>query len=254
MNKSKVLEYIRRDGKTDAPILFLTIEDGGGFESIHDFRDYFESDGVWQPEAREPTKLGKPGIIIPKIILGITKGDFEGWQLYRDKYLYLENELNLKFYPIARPQTSVWRDLYSEYVGLTSEEYINKCLEVRPDIIWARYDQCITNAKLIVILGELQGWKNLLQSKKGITIVNEDIEHDKKGNLKWAFYYSKGGNLEFTYFNMFRWGVKDVEILEYCAKLKETIPTKLIDELYCNLENHNSQFNSYVTKSDTPDS
>lgn len=252
MNKKKVLEYIRRDGKIDAPILFLTIEDGGGFESIQDFRNYFESDGAWQPEIREPTELGKPGVIIPKIILGIIKGSLEGWQSYRDNYLYLENELNLKFYPIARPQTCVWRDFYSEYTGLTSEEYLNKCLEVRPDIIWSRYSQCIANAKLTIILGELKGWKSLLQSKKNIAVENECMELDKKGHVKWAFYYSKDGNLEFTYFNMFRWGIKDTEILEYCVKLSESISIDLVDELDKNLKTHNNQFNKDVPKSGAP--
>ncbi len=252
MREKKVLKYIRRDGKIDAPILFLTIEDGGGFNSINEFHNYFESDGTWQPEKREPTKLGKPGTIIPKIILGTVKGNFKGWQSYRDTYLYLKNELNIKFYPIARPQTSVWKEFYSEFTGLSCEEYIDKCLEVRPNIIWDRYGKCITNTKLIIILGELQGWKNLIQSKKNILIETEVIEHDIKGHVKWAFYYSKGGKLEFTYFNMFRWGMCDNEILEFCNKLNASIPTELIDLLYGNIQNHNDQLNKAAPKSGAP--
>jgi hypothetical protein len=244
MNESKVFEYIRRDGKTCAPVLFLTIEDGGGnFASIDELRNYLESEDVWAPDKRKKEKTGKPGTIISKIILGIVNGNLKGWRSYRDEYLYLENEVNLKFYPIGRPKTNIWRDFYSECIGLDGGKYIKKCLDVRPDIIWLRYRDCFASAKLIVILGELKGWRKLLQSKKGVGSSNEPIESYKKGHVKWAFYYSDDGKLEYTYFNMFRWGIRDDEILEYCARLKTSISSELIDELCCNLKKHNDQLN-----------
>ena len=61
----------------------------------------------------------------------------------------------------------------------------------------------VKNSKLIIILGELQGWKSLILSKNDIEITNEIVEHDKKGHVKWAFYYASDGNMAFTYFNMF---------------------------------------------------
>ena len=99
-----VMKFIRRDGSQNAPICFLTIEDGGGvLESKFD--DYINGNEHWIPKTKDRPldfkNSGLPGEFLAKIMSGIFD-DFNKWREYRADKLYSENEINIKFYPIAR--------------------------------------------------------------------------------------------------------------------------------------------------------
>ena len=66
-----VMRFIRRDGPAEARFVFLSIEDGGGFDSKERFKQYFSRDPVWAPTTREQCELGKPGEIISKMMCSV---------------------------------------------------------------------------------------------------------------------------------------------------------------------------------------
>ena len=68
--QERLLQFVRRDGRRDAPFVFLTIEDGGPMQSVPHLNETLDRDGAWEPETRTrlPYSLGRPGVIIPKLM------------------------------------------------------------------------------------------------------------------------------------------------------------------------------------------
>ena len=217
--EDKLMEFIRRDGQRDAPVMFLTIEDGGKHETIADLDKTLDSDGVWEPASREPLNLGKPGTIISKIMVGLLSGtgSLNGWKEYRDEQLYVKNEMNLKFYPVARPNASTWNKELAEYTGLTNNEYVQKCRQRRPEIISQQYQESINEAQLAVILAERDGWREVLSNRWNIA--EEKLVKNDKGKMVWTLYFNADGTLAYAYFPIFRQGISNDEIEAFCREV-----------------------------------
>lgn len=217
--EEKLMKFIRRDGQPDAPVMFLTIEDGKGHETITDLDETLDSDGIWAPTSREPIKLGKPGEIISKIMVGLRSGagSLESWKEYRDERLYIKNEMNLKFYPIARPNATTWNKELAEYTGLTNKEYLHKCRQRRPEIINQQYQESINEAQLAVILAERDGWREVLSNRWDIA--DEKVVKNDKGKMVWTLYFNADGTLAYAYFPVFRQGIRNDEIEAFCREV-----------------------------------
>lgn len=217
--KSRLLEFIRRDGPSDAPFVFLSIEDGGRMQNIEQLDATLSSDGVWQPETREPQSLGKPGQIISKMMkLFATHGtSMSEWQNYRDYCLYQNNEVNLKFYPVSRPKQKDWNEELASYTGLAAKEYMDFCFAQRPEILSSRYRDTLKNNACTIILGELEGWKRVLSNFYDIT--REEEFRNDKGKLIFKLFFDADGNLLYMYFPLFRLGISSSEIELFCREV-----------------------------------
>ena len=214
--QDKLMSFIRRDGRKGAPFIFLTIEDGGQHQTVEELDKTLDSDGIWAPTVRKPMRLGKPGDIISKIMVGFRSGNgsLNGWKEYKDNQLYINNEMNLKFYPIARPNAKVWNKELADYTGLTNREYMAKCRLQRPAVLRHEYHDSFENAKLIVVLAELEGWKSVISPIR--EIADEIVRVDERGKTAWIIYLTAKGEIAFVYFNVFRLGIKNTEVQEFC--------------------------------------
>ena len=217
--QDKLMSFIRRDGRKDAPFIFLTIEDGGEQQTVEQLEKTLDSVGIWQPTTRKPMRLGKPGDIISKIMVGLRSGNgsLNGWKEYKDNRLYILNEMNLKFYPIARPNAKVWNQQLAGFTGLTNREYMAKCRLERPAVLRHQYHDSFENAQLIVVLAELEGWKSVISPIR--EIADEIVRFDDRGKPAWIIYLTIKGEIAFVYFNVFRLGIKNAEIQEFCREL-----------------------------------
>jgi hypothetical protein len=235
--KIDVLNFIRRDGLIEAPILFLTIEDGEGLHSSAEFMKYFADDEVWEPKCRNEKYKGKPGQIISKIVVGTFLGNLNEWREYR-KYLYINNECNIKYYPIARKKTEEWKEYYTDLTGLSRDQYLALCDKRRAAIIWEKYRSLFDSEKFIIILGGFAKWGYFLNKYvyKEVSLKGQGEEADEKGKTKWSFYLDNKGKLLYSYFNMFRWGLKNDDILDYCKKLIEYIPSDIKPHIIGNIK------------------
>lgn len=227
-----VLSFIRRDGPISAPLVFLSIEDGGDdFISLDHFRKWILRNDVWKPSTREKMKLGRPGEIISKIVLSASQSSLEGWQKYRDEVLYLRNECNIKYYPIGRSSVSTWKDFFTEATGLTHGEYIALCRRERSRIIWDRYGQLFQSANTKIVLGAINEWSAFFETHLGIVSHRRHDEAKKRGQYKWGLILSDGGDLHYAYLSMFSHGLSSNDILSFGQALREHLPQDVLDHL-----------------------
>lgn len=212
--QDKLIEFVRRDGQLDAPIAFLTIEDGGDIPSAERLDASLAESEAWEPEV--PTdldrKMGRPGEIIPKLMTlfaadGLARGD---WRQYRGNMLYLKNELNLKFYPIARPnQQGGFTQEVIDYMEMGNKQYLNWCHKHRPAVLARRFGELLKQKELVVILGERPGWLNVLKTL--YPVVRHRDYRDENGKFAYTLYFDADENLLFAYTSMFR-GVSDAKL------------------------------------------
>lgn len=223
-----ILRFVRRDGPVDAPICFLTIEDGGDFwgtepRTTEVFLQSFHSSPAWTPSDRKFEKLGKPGQYLSKLMLAIFSGSLDKWSKYRDERLYLANECNIKFYPIGRRNTGYWCDEFSAALGLTHDEYLEQCVTQRPEIISATYPQAFDRSQLHIIVGAKAEWRCFL--KKFCYRGHLQLTQYKTttGKLMYETYF-EAEILAFCYFDVFRRGITDQEILEFAVLVSRHLP------------------------------
>lgn len=221
--QDKLIEFVRRDGQLDAPIAFLTIEDGGDIPSAERLDASLAESEAWEPEAPAELdrKLGRPGEIIPKLMtLFGTDGHALGdWRQYRGNMLYLKNELNLKFYPIARNgQEDGFTQEVIDYMGMDTSQYLNWCQTYRPAVLARRFGELLKQKELVVILGERPGWLNVLKTL--YPVVRPKDYRDKKGKFAYTLYFDADENLLFAYTSMFR-GVSDAKLEQFSREISK---------------------------------
>ena len=227
-----VLPFIRRDGPISAPLVFLSIEDGGDdFTSLDQFRKWILGDDVWEPRTRNKMKLGKPGEIIPKIILSASRSSLDGWQKYRDEVLYLSNECHIKFYPIGRGKVSTWKGFFTEATGLTHGEYMALCQRERPQIIWDRYGSLLQSVNVKIVVGAINEWSDFFDTYSEPAANNRDDETKRRGHSKWGLILRDDGNLHYAYLNMFARGLSSNDILSFGEALRAYLPQDVLDHL-----------------------
>ena len=233
----KVTNFIRVDGPTDAPFVFLTMEDGGGLD-----KEYFEKHIInseknieqWipSPDDRPLNKnnTGKPGEYISKIMSCIS-GDFEKWEDYRVDHLYSKNECNIKFYPISKKSHGdQFPDWLEKEINMTAQEYFVYCDAERPGIIFNDRELHTifsdTN-RIFIILGAKEQWYYLLRR---YTFGYKLIKREKE-NKKFELIFDREGNMLFAYINIFRWGLLNKDIETFCEKITKYIPEEVIKSI-----------------------
>lgn len=224
---NQVLEFIRQDGPLDAPICFLTIEDGGDL-SENEFDDYINGNDHWLPgnEDRPLTykNTGLPGEFISKIMCGIFD-DFKNWSDYRAKKLYSKNEINIKFYPIGRKNTSIWESWLEKKLNVTNTEYIIQCLAERHKIIYEKLNGVFNKNRIFIILGARDEWSYFLKKY----VFNESsITKEIDSDYGYEFFYDNKKKLLFSYYPMFKRGARSsIAIKKFCSELKNKLPPDL---------------------------
>lgn len=208
-----VLHFIRRDGPANAPFVFLSIEDGGGFDCEQGFKDYFARDPVQIPSQGRKYEFGTPGVIIPKIMTCLLNGHFNEWERYREETLYRQNEMNIRFHPIARRGVREWQPFFTTLTGLCQQEYGRRSREERPALIAQQYGDVIRKATAVIVLGAFPEWRSVLKNVLG------PFEHQPPApEDRWGLYLNESGNLSFTEFSMFQ-RPRDADITEFCKRL-----------------------------------
>ncbi len=221
--QDKLIEFVRRDGQLDAPIAFLTIEDGGIEPTAERLDASLAESEAWVPQvaAELDRDLGTPGVIIPKLMtLFASNGQAIGdWRQYRGNMLYLKNELNLKFYPIARPnQDDGFSEEIIDYMGLSDKQYIRWCKRHRPAVLARRFGDILKQKELVVILGERPGWVNVLRTL--YPEARQQDYRDEKGKFLFSLYFDPDDNLLFAYTSMFR-GVSDSKLEHFSCEISK---------------------------------
>jgi len=220
----QVMNYVRSDGPVDAPVCFLTIEDGGRFtfESVDDFmgRCFCPANESWErtPECTE--KFGKPGQFMAKIILALCCESIEGWRQYRDGSLHARSETNIKFYPIPRRNTREWKPVFSEAIGLSMAEYLARCWTERPQIIFRKLTKMFHADRLHLILGAKLEWVAFLRHYVYPDASPCVAPRDSRGRTRYAIYCRADETLAFACFDIFRPGCRNDDILEFAATLR----------------------------------
>ncbi len=226
-----VINYVRRDGPQTAPISFLTIEDGGELRP-ESFEQYITTEKpIWEPtEAHPEVKVGKPGMLIAKIMSSISTGKIDGWRAYQDM-IYICNECNIKFYPIGRQVQCKWYKEFTELLGIDSQKYLELCKQKRPQIIFDSCPYAFNRDQFHIILGSRDEWMDFLRQ-----YVYRDHLQPVPGPLAkrgptYELYENDDRELQFCYFNVFRWGITNAEILDFGIKIAEKIPHSIRDRI-----------------------
>lgn len=222
-----VMNFIRRDGPENAPVCFLTIEDGGSLLE-HQFEEYINGNDHWIPETKDRpltySNSGLPGEFISKIMSGVF-GNFNNWSEYRANNLYLKNENNIKFYPIGRKGTSTWDSWLEKKLNMSNSEYIVKCLAERHEIIYEKLNHILNIERTFVILGARDEWSFFL---KKYAFGNADVKKELNPIHGYEFYYDKQGKLLFSYYPMFKRGARSSEaLIMFCFELASKLPENL---------------------------
>lgn len=238
----RILNFVRRDGPENAPICFLSIEDGGGFAKDGSFNEEefvkFYSDEkneIWIPSDEErPLTLshtGIPGEFIAKIMCGIFS-DLNKWSDYRADKLYSTNEINIKFYPISRKTTKEWHEFLEKYLGLTLSEYIVFCHAERPHIIHEKLKHIFSdNQRIFIILGARDEWIYL---SKRYTFKDKNIERKfyKGKDHNFELFLNEDNKLLFAYYNIFLRGARSTSRIEaFCNEVRKYLPKQIFEKI-----------------------
>jgi hypothetical protein len=229
-NINKIMNFVRVDGPIDAPLRFLTIEDGGGFsedkvENREKFFEYFKAEN----EHQMPEKIdgrGKPAVFISKIVSFLINKELSKSKFYMNNSLYKKNESNFKFYPISRRKMKDWNKNYTKkkYFGINKQEYEELCHLIRPEIIVENKYYKFNTDYNYIILGAKIPWLHCLKLMFKRENINIDFlktksVNDSKGNTIYQFYYDNTGKLAFSYFSIFRLGVSENDIKKFSDEL-----------------------------------
>jgi hypothetical protein len=224
-----LLNFVRRDGRQEAPVVFLTIEDGGSFTNKEDFLKYYSdpANEVWERTERTPgMKEGMPGLYIAKLMTGLFSGSIAGWADYREQHLYLRNECNIKYRPIARRTTNEWQTFFTNEGGITWTDYLDRCNSPeRHEVMLRKNPRAFAPSKLFVILGLRDEWKAFLDARVFAADAARSLEvvKDARGRIVHELFGPATGSLSYCYFNMFRRGNRNADIEAFCESAGKRI-------------------------------
>ncbi len=221
------MKFIRRDGPENAPICFLTIEDGGDLIEIQ-FDDYINGNDHWIPENKDRpltySNSGLPGEFIAKIMSGVF-GDFDNWNEYRAYNLYAKNENNIKFYPIGRKGTSTWDLWLEKKLNMSNTQYITQCLAERHEIIYNKLNHIFNDNRVFIILGARDEWSYFLK-KYVFNMAN--INKELNSSHGYEFYHDDQNKLLFSYYPIFKRGSRSSDVLKrFCCELAKKLPQQI---------------------------
>lgn len=238
----KALSCFRIDGSWEAPIKFLTIEDGEGYEpgvlnSLESFRNKLDEDSQFIPSAQNPlqTKVGlllggRPGIYIAKIMTNIISGTNDAWDIYRKESLYKNNEANVKFYPLALVNSYSWPNKLNDYLGIELEDYRQYCQLLRPGFIAKKFGVFRKQTRLFIIMGAYYEWLTVLgHAMSGIDpsqirLCSILFNNNKSKFRFWQFQDQEGVQITWAHFPVFTRGLCDDDVPRFCKKLRELVP------------------------------
>ncbi|PLY01942.1 MAG: hypothetical protein C0623_04715 [Desulfuromonas sp.] len=229
------MNYVRRDGPETAPICFLTIEDGGELwkrdkgeiKTYSELVEFYKNkeEEIWERKIGQNEELGQPGIWISKIMATLIDGSLKKWADYRGNRIYLENECNIKFYPIGRQTQNTWDNKIENGLGLKHWEYMELCNSLRPASIskHPKMKKAFTGENFHIILGAKNEWVSFLKKfVYGESIRVVPFEHRDLKSTQFEKYYING-KLEFCYAKMFGRGITNVAIEDFFCKVRKEL-------------------------------
>lgn len=230
--KNSILEFVRWDGPSEAPIYFLTMEDGIGFNSNElkskkSFYRYFKNiDANWLPNNTTNMKTcGRMGQRISKIMTVLLNNDTKGWRQYMNLSLYKKNEANIKFYPIARYDARKWNIKIQEYTGLKIGQYEMLCKKKRIDIFLNKNRQfCLSKDKFYIIADSKAPWINVLKKVFGDLDASVDEPLSSKftenHHQHTVFYYNKDHKLVAAECNLNFMPLKNDTLVKFAREIR----------------------------------
>jgi len=233
-NLDKAMNYVRMDGPLNAPVCFLTIEDGGSLpcNTAEEFMSKsFPPEGeAWKGTDGKPIDINpvdKPAQFMSKLMMTIFGNNMDGWQNYRDHLLCLRNELNIRFYPIARHGTAEWQAQVRDAIGLSNRKYAAHCQEMRPTIIHTKCRTAFEGKRLHIILGARSEWIDFLKRFVYSGELTCEPCHDSEQKMKYAIYRQSDKRLAFAYFDVFRRGITITDIPEFADILRPLVDLEI---------------------------
>jgi hypothetical protein len=239
--KERVLSFFRMDGPMAAKFCFLTIEDGRGFteeerNNPEKAFSYFEGDEHWMPkegDLREVldksslrNSLGIPGLVISKLMGFLAYGESGKEYEYASEMLYMQNEMNVKYFPITRSAMAQDIDTLLNYIGFKDvRDYHDLCWFVRPRKFLEKTD--IFNAeKFFIVCGLKYEWMEVMKNvfPKTNYFNTERCYSENKKRISHEFYENEKGQATHAYFNMFARGLSDKEIHGFAERILERRP------------------------------
>lgn len=237
-NLEKAMRYVRRDGPLTAPVCFLTIDDGCNWscDPAGEFTDksFPPEAEVREDSVRKPTDfdpVDKPSQFMSKLMMTLFGSNADGWQKYRDQLLCLKNELNIKFYPIARHGTSDWQSQVGEAIGLSNKKYAAHCQNIRPAIIHGKYKAAFEGKRLHIILGARNEWFSFLNRFVYAGELSCEPYNDAEEKMKYAIYRTKEGRLAFAYFDVFRRGITIDDVSIFCDIVRPLVDPDIVSQI-----------------------
>lgn len=236
-----VLKFIRVDGYLDAPICFLTNEDGDWNdeileeETLKDLND----DPVWIPtDDQRPLDhhdTGKKvGPRLSRIMVdayGDIIGGFHDWKDYRNYLLYGPLNSNIKYYPIGKKSNDTWMPWLVDKYGLTKDEYYRICREERPTYLKKLF-QKNDDPRLFIICANYAEWSEFIEK---YVYPDLNIKIEKYDGFSFATNKDAPNELLFARFDIFLWrkgkGGVNNKITEFSKILREKTPDKILKRL-----------------------
>lgn len=254
-NIEAILDFVRIDGRPTSPICFLTIEDGGGFEENHvesedNFMEYFKKNNKpWEIQQGDfktfyskgwsiKKRIGTPGIVLCKIMSHLSGLGIENYTKYYFDHLYLSNELNVKYYPIARSsmrQNDHITQKIEKYIDISLIEYEDLCRMVRPKTFTTKFNHIFNENKYFIIGAAKYEWLEVLRlTFSDIDFLSTMTTRDHNGKISHQHYFDKQGNICFSHFNFFKKPLFDKEICCFADELRDLGVSKKLTNNFTN--------------------
>ncbi len=145
--------------------------------------------------------------------------------------IYICNECNIKFYPIGKQTQDKWYEEFTELLEIDSQKYRELCKQERPQIIFDSCPFAFNQNQFHIILGSRDEWVSFL----GTYVYRGHLQStrgplSKKGALIYELFENDNGK-QFCYFNAFRRGITNDEILDFGVQIAERIPRLIKDRI-----------------------
>ncbi|NJB66361.1 hypothetical protein GGQ74_000001 [Desulfobaculum xiamenense] len=186
-----MLNHVRHDGPIDAPLCYLTMEDGSSDRDMGE--DYplddplklekcFIKSGHWEPKTVDDLAVdigqNRNGLTmkLSKMSCSILFGDISRHTEYSRSCLYLHNEHNIKFYPVGKNNANSWSIAATKAFGMCLCQYRRACLEWR-NAAFFRSNVGLSDDKFLVMVNH-ESWMPVVKELvNGVRVV----DHGKYG-------------------------------------------------------------------------
>lgn len=240
-----ILSYVRIDGPLDAPICFLTMEDGGGFKAEDlatrdKFKESFkENDPHHVPEQGEYEKkcteenmaligiIGQLGIRIAKVMAALL--GIEDYREYAKRSLYTRHETNVKFYPISFSTADGGdpeiKAKIEEFLGLSIAEYRDICRGHRT-VLFKGNSSMFSSDKFYI--SSCSEWMEVLRSIfPEISYLNTYTDP----GWNYQIYFDQNGVARFANFNLLKRSISDETIRIFSSAVLDHADESIVGAL-----------------------